>query len=257
MEAGARKVRQIIMQDSFWRNVIYALKLIGPLVKVLRLVDGEKKPPMEYIYEGMERAKEPLHAAGYFLNPEFQYLHTNEVNCEEVMNGLYNCIQTLVPDVVTQDQISQDLDKFKSASRLFASTPTFRDFAIKVLSLMVSATVCKRNWSVFQHVTSHQKKRNRLAQDRLNDMVCVKYNRGLKRPYNRRDTIDPILLDDIDESNEWLLGRMDGHDDDYNDLVLNDGDLMWEMVSNASGAYEPSYMTRAGRASLSSTTAQK
>ncbi|XP_058002221.1 uncharacterized protein LOC110632739 [Hevea brasiliensis] len=71
----------------------------GPLIRVLRLVDNEKKPAMGYIYEAMDRAKEaiansfngneekykrkfeivdarwslqlyrPLHAIGYFLNP--------------------------------------------------------------------------------------------------------------------------------------------------------------------------------------------
>ncbi|XP_028098858.1 uncharacterized protein LOC114298487 [Camellia sinensis] len=34
-------------------------KVLGPLVKVLRLVDTEKKPPMGYIYyEATDRAKE-------------------------------------------------------------------------------------------------------------------------------------------------------------------------------------------------------
>ena len=37
---------------------MYALKLIDPLVKVLRLVNGEKYPVMGYIYKAMYRAKE-------------------------------------------------------------------------------------------------------------------------------------------------------------------------------------------------------
>ena len=41
-EAGAKRVKQIIMQESFWRNVLYAIRLTEPLVKVLRLVDGER-----------------------------------------------------------------------------------------------------------------------------------------------------------------------------------------------------------------------
>ncbi|KAL6321733.1 hypothetical protein AAG906_031247 [Vitis piasezkii] len=32
----------------------------GPLVRVLRLVDGEKKAPMGYIYEAMNRAKDTI-----------------------------------------------------------------------------------------------------------------------------------------------------------------------------------------------------
>ena len=39
-----------ILSDKFWRNVAYALKLTGPRVKVLRIVDGDKKPAMGYIY---------------------------------------------------------------------------------------------------------------------------------------------------------------------------------------------------------------
>jgi hypothetical protein len=37
---------------------VFALKVVAPLVRVLRLVDGEKNPPMGYIYEAMDRAKE-------------------------------------------------------------------------------------------------------------------------------------------------------------------------------------------------------
>lgn len=44
---------------SFWNNVVCSLKVVtGPLVKVLRLVDREKKPPRSHIYETMDRAKD-------------------------------------------------------------------------------------------------------------------------------------------------------------------------------------------------------
>nr|XP_019702101.1 uncharacterized protein LOC105033135 [Elaeis guineensis] len=52
----------------------------------------------------------------------------------------------------------------------------------------------------------HSKKRNRLAQQRLNDLVFVKYNRALRHRYNRHDTVDSISLKDIDDSNEWAAG---------------------------------------------------
>lgn len=92
----------------------------------------------------------------------------------------------------------------------------------------------------------HSKRRNRLAQSRLNDLVFIKYNRALKRRYNIRDTIDPISLKDIDDSNEWLVGRMDddsGEEDD--DLVFDDDFLTWGDVSRAAGAREPTYSSRA------------
>lgn len=212
---GEKKVASFLLQDNFWKNVVYGLKLAGPPVKVLRMVDGEKKPPMGYIYEAMDRAKEtisksfnmkeehyqkafefidrrwdcqlhrPLHAAGYFLNPEIQYEHPNEVGCEEVVKGLYDCIARLVPNMEIQDKILLELDAFKNATGLFghhmairqrktkspadwwscygSSTPNLKNFAIKVLSLTCSATSCERNWGVFQLL--HTKKRNRLAVD--------------------------------------------------------------------------------------------
>ena len=99
-----------------------------------------------------------------------------------------------------------------------------------------------------------------MTRDRLNNMVFVKYNRALKRRYDLKDTIDPILLEEIDDSNEWMVGRMEGEEDDHDewlvgrmegeeddhvDLVYGDDDFTWEMVSRASGAEEPSYPTRA------------
>ncbi|XP_023756629.1 uncharacterized protein LOC111905185 [Lactuca sativa] len=54
------KIKGYFISDSFWRNILYSLKLNGPLVKVLRMVDGKKKPTMGYIYEAMDRAKETI-----------------------------------------------------------------------------------------------------------------------------------------------------------------------------------------------------
>ncbi|XP_019460161.1 PREDICTED: uncharacterized protein LOC109359919 [Lupinus angustifolius] len=50
----------IVMLPSFWSDVLYCLKVMGSLVKVLRLVDNEKHPAMGYIYEAMDRAKETM-----------------------------------------------------------------------------------------------------------------------------------------------------------------------------------------------------
>ena len=85
--------------------------------------------------------------------------------------------------------------------------------------------------------------------------MYIKYNRALKKIYNERDTIDPIILKEIDESNEWLIGIMDDKDshDHVNaqdNLVFEDDDLTWGDVAKASEAKEPRFKTRA-RASSS------
>ena len=77
-------------------------------------------------------------------------------------------------------------------------------------------------------------------------MVYVKFNRALQRRYKKEGSGDPIILEDIDESNEWLMGRMDNDDED-DDLVFLDGDLTWGDVSKASRAYETPHLTRTSR----------
>ncbi|KAK8676928.1 hypothetical protein V6N13_142487 [Hibiscus sabdariffa] len=61
-----------------------------------------------------------------------------------------------------------------------------------------------------------------------------------------KDAINPILLEEIDESNEWLFGRIENNSsDDENDFVFDDNDgLTWSHVSKAIEAHEPSYLTR-------------
>ncbi|ESQ45937.1 hypothetical protein EUTSA_v10011118mg [Eutrema salsugineum] len=220
-EAGGKKLQTYLLQDTFWRHILYALKVTGPLVCVLRMVDGERKPPMGYIYAAMDKAKEaiansfnlreeqykkifeiidrrwdcqlhrPLHAAGHFLNPAIQYEHPDDVLCAEVENGLYKYIERL------RQRSKKSPAEWWSCYG--SSAPYLKNFAIKVLSLTCSATGCERSWGVFQL---------------------------------QSDTTDPILLEEIDESNDWLLGRMDGNSsDEDNDLVFEDDDLTWRVVS--------------------------
>ena len=60
-----------------------------------------------------------------------------------------------------------------------------------------------------------------------------------------RDILDPISLKNIDESNEWLLGRIDRELDEDDELVFDDDILTWGDVATASGVGESSQRTRA------------
>ncbi|KAL5736849.1 hypothetical protein ACOSQ2_031637 [Xanthoceras sorbifolium] len=48
---------------SFWNGVTTCLKVFAPLVKVLRLVDGDKKPAMGFVYGELLQAKEDIKVA--------------------------------------------------------------------------------------------------------------------------------------------------------------------------------------------------
>lgn len=82
-------------------------------------------------------------------------------------------------------------------------------------------------------------------------MVFVKYNRALQRRMKKSDATDPIILEEIDESNEWLMGKMEGNSDtdEADDHVFVNEDLTWSAVSEATGAEEPAYATRGTKAS--------
>ncbi|KAH1218444.1 Thymidylate kinase [Glycine max] len=246
-EPKGKETAKVVLMPSFWNSVVYTLKVMVPLVKVLRLVDGERKPAMGYIYEAMDKAKEtiiksfnnneskykdlhrPLHAAAHFLNSEFFYDNTDLEFDFEVTNGLFECIKKLIPQFDVQQKILTELHLYKIGADHFGS-----DFAMA--QRKTHSPRCERNWSVFEQI--HSKKRNRLEHKRLHD---------LKQRYNAIDEIDPISLNDIDVCNEWLVGEMDRDDDNDagNDLVFEDDDaLNWATVYQASGVGECRMYTR-------------
>ncbi|KAL4638941.1 hypothetical protein ACB092_03G182200 [Castanea dentata] len=282
-ELIGKRVAQTVLMPTFWNTVVYSLKVSGLIVRVLRLVDEEKRSTMGYIYEAMDQAKEaiekyfnrreeryreifeiidrrwdcqlhrPLHVAGYFLNPKFFYDNRTEIE--------------LVPNINQQDKILEELTLYNREEGLFglemakrqrkkkapadwwsaygASTPSLQQFAVKVLSLACSSSRCEWNWSMFENV--HSKKRNRLAQSRVNDLVYIKYNRAMKRRYNLCDTIDPFSLKDVDDGNEWLIGRVEEDEVEEfaeDDLVFNDDILTWGSVARASGVEEERFNFR-------------
>ncbi|KAD1332622.1 hypothetical protein E3N88_43000 [Mikania micrantha] len=65
--------------------------------------------------------------------------------------------------------------------------------------------------------------------------------------YQRRNTTDPILLKEVDESNEWLMDLMANDEiEDALEVVFDDDNgLTWRDVEKASGAFEPIYYARA------------
>ena len=148
-DAKGREVTEIVMMTSFWENVVYILKVMEPLVRVLRLVVGEKKLAIGYIYEAMEKAKEtiggsfenneqrygdifkiiddrwncqlhsPLHAAGHILNPAIYYDNKGLEFDFKVTKGLHDCIDRLVPTEEDRNKILRELSIYEKGEDLF------------------------------------------------------------------------------------------------------------------------------------------
>ncbi|XP_076936260.1 uncharacterized protein LOC143603320 [Bidens hawaiensis] len=155
----------------------------------------------------------PLHLAGYYLNPSLYYNNPDVEDDSEILGWLHSCIDKLALTEEVKSKIHLEIPLYRHAEGIFgtpfskkmratlapaewwmqygASAPTLKRFIIWVLSLTCSSLECERNWSIFEHL--HSKKRSRLDQQKLSDLVYIKYNRALKRRYDMRDTIYPIL----------------------------------------------------------------
>lgn len=148
-ETKGKKIAETVLDTHFWNNVSYILTAMGPLVKVLRHVDGEQKPSMGYIYEAMKRAKKaieegfkfnsskyerinqiidnrwesqlhrPLHAAGHLLNPEYFYDNPELEFDKEIMTSFWLCVTRLVRGKEVQDLIRDELPIYVGALHLF------------------------------------------------------------------------------------------------------------------------------------------
>ncbi|PHT86802.1 hypothetical protein T459_08908 [Capsicum annuum] len=149
-EWTSSKFAKEVNSTYFWNDVVKALKVCGPLVSFLRLMDGEKRLPIGYMLEAMDKAKETiqrgfdrvsrhyekvlkiidsrwtdqlkrlLHSAGYILNPELYFKSTmSEEKIAKVWESYYSCVETMVPDLSTQDLLLAELAKYKSADGLF------------------------------------------------------------------------------------------------------------------------------------------
>jgi hypothetical protein len=146
-----RAIARLVYSDSFWEGVEEVCSVAEPLVKVLRLVDGDK-PVMGYLYEAMDKAKEsirayyegkgtpgfnrqmmiwdlidsrwtgmlhrPIHAATLFLNPAFSYKCNFDFD-DEVMDGLFTCLRRMVPDANIRDEINREIEMYRECAGLF------------------------------------------------------------------------------------------------------------------------------------------
>jgi hypothetical protein len=57
-----KHVEQIVLNNGFWENSDKVLKICGPIVNVLRMVDGDK-PSMGFVYERIDCCKEAIASA--------------------------------------------------------------------------------------------------------------------------------------------------------------------------------------------------
>lgn len=131
-----------VLSLSFWNGVTLCLKVFAPLVKVLRLVDGDRKG---FLYGELKKAKEeikeafknnetnyrpihaiidakakdrldsPLHLTTYLLNPYYFFKDPNIQSDPLVMDAIFTCVEKFFPDDFNMQSlvINTELLKYK------------------------------------------------------------------------------------------------------------------------------------------------
>ncbi|XP_075086372.1 uncharacterized protein LOC142169069 [Nicotiana tabacum] len=216
-EARGRESVNIILSPSFWNNVVHALKIGGPLVKVLHLVDGEQRPPMGYLYEAMDRAKEVIQVS---FSDQRKYKRVFEIIDKRWDSKLHSSLHAV--GLVLNPELFYDNEEI-----ILGDEPLWNRY----------------------YEYSYQK-RNKLTLKRLNDLVFIEYNTTLRRRYNARNIIDPIILDNIDDANEWLTGVPEDHADE--EVFEETSDFIWGDVAEARGIGERIYGLRGSTSTSSS-----
>ncbi|XP_056847454.1 uncharacterized protein LOC108832155 [Raphanus sativus] len=129
------------------------LKVFGPLVKVLRLVDGDKKPTMGYLHGELLQAKKdirtglnniemniqpimniidqriegrldsPLHMTGYLLNPYYLYKDQTIPLHNNVLTSFFKCVNAFIPDDISKQRnvINSEINKYKNKGDNFGT----------------------------------------------------------------------------------------------------------------------------------------
>ncbi|CAA0819868.1 hAT dimerisation domain-containing protein / transposase-related, partial [Striga hermonthica] len=125
-----------MMSPQFWKDVKMCLSIFEPLVKVLRLVDGDVKPTMGFLYKELTKAKReikqcygnmearyrdvmsivdkkmkgrldsPIHLVVCVLNPYYSYADTSLFEDGTVIEGFMKCVETFYhADEDMQDKV--------------------------------------------------------------------------------------------------------------------------------------------------------
>ncbi|XP_058082029.1 RNA-directed DNA methylation 4-like isoform X2 [Magnolia sinica] len=175
------------------------------------------------------------------------------------MVGFIDVLERMIPDRGKQDKISTLLDFYTKSEGIFSrdivirhrtmklptdwwatygvdpnrKDPALNKLAMKILGFTYFVSGCERNWSTFESI--HTKKRNRLEQKKLNNLVFVQYNKKLRERFQSRKEkpgfFDPICLDELDADNEWLV--------ETEDPVFAREDLTWAQVEDAAYGSTP------------------
>ncbi|CAN1725859.1 hypothetical protein LINPERHAP1_LOCUS260 [Linum perenne] len=141
-----------ILNLTYWKAVNLCLKVFEPLVKVLRLVDGDVKPSMGFVYGEIVKAKReikeafgnveirykevmaivdkkmrgrldgPLQLTTYMLNPYYSYADSSIFDDTDITTTFIACVEQFYNgsgDDIQDQVVNHEYIKFSKKEGLF------------------------------------------------------------------------------------------------------------------------------------------
>nr|XP_043633301.1 uncharacterized protein LOC122604472 [Erigeron canadensis] len=142
--AKAREVKLIVLDESFWKNCSMVMKIMTPVLRLLRICDSNEKPSLGFVYEGMDRVikdikevfenkedlymryttiinsrwdnmlRKSLHSAAYWLNSMFQFDEDNK----DALRAAFRGVLDLIGKKKSEDPITLTSQLFKFCDRV-------------------------------------------------------------------------------------------------------------------------------------------
>eukprot|EP00267_Zea_mays_P045068 XP_020397306.1 uncharacterized protein LOC103634292 [Zea mays] len=267
-------VYNIVFSTQFWNSVEDCLRASGPLLIVLRVVDGDERPAMPEVQALMKCANEkinqsfavqskktllkkiitiierrwekqmdhPLYGAAMYLNPG--KLHPLIRNDDDATVGqLRGCfldvLARMVDDEETRDKINSQAMDYEFLRGAAFSNKMAKDNLQTMTPLEWWRSYGGRAIELqrFARRLIHTKKRNRLLHKRLNSIIFISYNRKMKARFQK-------LCQKKGKNFDPLVHEDFNWDNEWADSlhVVPEGgrgcecDLTWDLVDNAIGA---------------------
>ncbi|KAK6155611.1 hypothetical protein DH2020_009859 [Rehmannia glutinosa] len=166
----------------------------------------------------------PLHSAAAFLNPSVQY--NPEIKfLGSIKEEFFRVVEKLLPTPELRRDITNQILLFSRGSGMFGcnlakeaidtvspgiwweqfgdGAPMLQRVAIRVLSQVCSTCNFERQCTISQQI--HSEKRNKIDKETLNDLLYINYNLKLDKSLRPSSSeADPLQLDDIDMTSEWV-----------------------------------------------------
>lgn len=234
-----KEVELTLLGTELWEQVELVLRISTPLVELLHMIDADvQKCMIGKVYKYMESAIEKivnslrvanglhdwkvaeirelckvrwgqlhasLHAAAYFLDPEYQGIIDYEMEAGDLANGWDLVLDKMIGSKdgelrKAKDQLKDQLKYYHQKMGSFggedaqwnrskipphrwweeygAGTPELTDLALRILGQPTSASPCERNWKSYDYILS--KKRSRPKDKVTKDLVLVHSNLRLR-----------------------------------------------------------------------------